>query len=108
MQRKHNKAVAIIDKIAGLESYQFRKDENRFASMSEPKDYANLPRQPRIGNNSRNSSDAVFTSASALGYPRDSLRFDPTPVVTREKLRQDSKREKLEDRIHIKRFCPTL
>ena len=54
------------DKVAGLESHQFVRDQHRFNTTGIKCDPATLPRQPRIGNNSRNTSSTVFQFGGSL------------------------------------------
>lgn len=56
------------DKIAGLQSHQFVRDENRYAMRAFPIKEGLLPRQPHIGNNARNNSHKVFTFGNSMAY----------------------------------------
>ncbi len=98
----HNpKNTNLLDKAAGLESHQFARDQHRFNAVFPPINYDRLPRQPRVGQNTRNKSDIVFAYDQFV-YPA-AQRFDTTPVVEREKHIKDGKKEKLLKRIEVKR-----
>ena len=59
--------MSYTEKVAGLESHQFVRDDYRF-NVSRKQHSSALPRQPRVGSNSRNSSDSVFTFANAHDF----------------------------------------
>jgi hypothetical protein len=66
-QSKHNNMI--YEKAAGLESHQFTREEHRFNAINERQlDYSNIPRQPRVGLNTRNDSDGVFQFGNKLGF----------------------------------------
>ncbi|KAI8927793.1 hypothetical protein BC831DRAFT_451094 [Entophlyctis helioformis] len=99
---KQPRVKTVTDKIAGLESHQFSRDEHRFAALPGPAiDVNTLPRQPRVGNNSRNTSDGVFKFGGPMAYPKGrAVRGD---VAKHEKLRLQAKRDKIQDRKDFKR-----
>nr|KAJ3422821.1 hypothetical protein HK105_006193 [Polyrhizophydium stewartii] len=97
------KPKIVTDKVAGLESHQFSRDEHRFAALPVKNlDIARLPRQPRVGNNSRNNSDGVFQFGGTLNYPDPRERYI-SEVAQHEKQRLQQKRDKLDERINLKR-----
>jgi hypothetical protein len=110
-ERQDNRGLP-IDKIAGLESHQFARETNRFNAVFSPPNHHNLPRRPRVGQNSRNESDTVFQfSAQPLsGVPgkkfqptTDPDRFPRLSADQEEKERIGRKKEKFLKRVEVKR-----
>ncbi|KAJ8331620.1 hypothetical protein O5D80_000528 [Batrachochytrium dendrobatidis] len=85
------------DKAAGLKSRQLSRDKlcSAVQTMKE-QDITTLLRQPRVGNNSRNSSNIVFGDSMESGekYTCKSINY--------EQERKRINREKLEQRISLK------
>lgn len=92
-----------LDKAAGLESHQFSRDEHRFNTVFQPPQTTNLPRVPRVGQNTRNHSDIVFKFGNSQGYEKEKDRFESIPVYQIEKQRQDVKKTKIQSRMALKR-----
>ena len=112
MQKNHQYIRGVLDnKAAGLESHQFAREANRFNTVFTPPDYKNLPRQPRVGQNSRNESDKVFqfsakpikeTKSSKFQPTTDPSRFSNLSVEQEEKHRMNEKREKFLQRVEVR------
>eukprot|EP00842_Homolaphlyctis_polyrhiza_P000336 jgi/Hompol1/1302/HPOL_004633-RA len=103
MHSKSKRVVVQTDKVAGLESHQFSRDEHRFAALPVKNlEVRMLPRQPRVGNNSRNQSDVVFKFGNSMAYADPKERYI-SDVARHEKLRLENKRDKEEKRIELKR-----
>ncbi|KAJ1330315.1 hypothetical protein BSLG_009451 [Batrachochytrium salamandrivorans] len=91
-----------IHKTAGLESSQFSRDGNYFSAQSNMGlDAKTLPRQPRVGNNVRNTSDTVFQFGSSMEYKDPQERYN-TQVSSHEQGRKHQNRVKLDQRIALK------
>lgn len=70
MRELKQRVNPLTDKVAGLESHQFSRDEHRFAAsnVNQNINIKDLPRQPRVGINSRNTSDDVFKFGNTMDY----------------------------------------
>jgi hypothetical protein len=94
------------DKIAGLESRQFVRDENRFGLRVPPPKDVILPRQPRIGTNTRNTSHQVFAFGNTMDYKAKEERYICNAAGAFEKAKTQQKADKLQERMQFKRyFC---
>lgn len=92
MKNTHIRGV-IDNKAAGLESHQFSREANRFNEVIVPPNYPALPRQPRVGQNSRNDSNLVFQFAAAPVSSDDTISFKYQKAVEQERFTRASGEE---------------